>query len=181
MKQKYPIRNGSITACLLSTLFLLNFSDSNNAAVPAPLFSIRIERKIKSDSCTQGYIVINDKVIAYSLELPDKDNQQYISSIPKGTYSANIRTDGSLGWRVELQDVPGRDNVQIHVGNYTRQIKGCILIGTNVDIDHCNVTNNYRHEAMLLLQKAFNDFTKDLILNKGSREPVKIEVEIAGI
>lgn len=145
------------------------------------LFKISIDRKVKGASCTQGYILINGVVIAYSLELPDVNNQDYISSIPKGTYDAKIRTDGAKGWRIELQDVPSRENVQIHVGNFTSEIEGCILIGTKVDLDNCNVTNTYRHEAMKKLQNKFNEFTTDLILNQGSTSPINIEVEISGI
>jgi hypothetical protein len=145
------------------------------------LFKINIDRKITGASCTQGYILVNGEAIAYSLELIDFNNQNYISSIPKGTYDAKIRTDGNKGWRIELIGVPRRDNVQIHVGNYTGEIEGCILIGTIVDLNNCSVTNNYRHEAMQKLQNKFNEFTRDLILNQGSTAPINIEVEITGI
>jgi hypothetical protein len=145
------------------------------------LFKIAIERKVKGASCTQGYLLVNGVVMAYTLELPDVNNQNYISSIPKGTYDAKIRTDGTKGWRIELLDVPNRGNVQIHVGNFTSEIEGCILIGTNVDLGNCNVTNTYRHEAMEKLQNKFNQFTQDLILNQGSASPINIEVEVSGI
>ncbi|HYC30130.1 MAG TPA: DUF5675 family protein, partial [Chitinophagaceae bacterium] len=115
------------------------------------------------------------------LELPDVINKQYISSIPKGVYPAFIRTDGTKGWRIELEDVPNRTNIQIHVGNYTSNIDGCILIGTKVDIDNCAVLNNVRKEAMDKLQNAFNKFTTDLVLEQGKTNPIQIEVEISGI
>lgn len=145
------------------------------------LFNITIDRKIKGNECTQGYFLINGKPIAYTLELPDKDNEEYVSSIPKGSYDAKIRTDGNLGWRIELLDVPDRENVEIHVGNFTRQIEGCILIGTKVDIKNCNVTNSYKHEAIEKLQSKFNEFTRELILDQGSIEPISIQVDITGI
>ncbi len=146
-----------------------------------PIFKINIDRKLKNDSCTQGYLIVNGEAMAYTLELPDKNNANYVSSIPKNTYSAKIRTDGDLGWRVELLDVPNRENIQLHIGNYTRQIKGCILIGTKVDLNKCNVLNSYRHEAMKKLQDKFNTFTRELILNQGIIKPIDIEVEISGI
>lgn len=145
------------------------------------LFKVNIDRKIKGNTCTEGYILVNGEAIAYTLELPDKNNENYISSIPKGAYDARIRTDGALGWRIELLDVQNRDHVEIHVGNFTRDIEGCILIGTKVDLNNCNVTNTYRHEAMEKLQNKLNQFTTDLILNQGSIEPISIEVEITGI
>ncbi|PTX14706.1 hypothetical protein C8N40_110135 [Pontibacter mucosus] len=150
---------------------------ANNDAV----FRINIDRKVSGNGCTQGYILVNDEVISYSLELPDLDNINYISSIPKGTYSAKIRTDGSKGWRIELENVPNRKNIQIHVGNYTRQILGCILIGTKVSLENCTVTNNYKHEAMKNLQNKFNQFTENLKLGESPASPVMIEVKISGI
>lgn len=162
------------------TKFLGDFSGQSQKTVNH-LFKINIDRKIKGASCTQGYILVNGEAIAYSLELPDINNANYISSIPKGTYNAKIRADGTKGWRIELIGVPFRDNIQIHVGNYTSQIEGCILIGTNVDLNNCSVTNNYQHEAMQKLQDKFNEFTRDLILNQGSTDPVSIEVEFTGV
>ncbi len=145
------------------------------------LFKITIDRKVKGDDCTQGYILVNGEVMAYTLELPDKNNENNLSSVPKGSYEAKIRTDGSLGWRIELFNVPGREHIEIHIGNFTSDIEGCILIGTKVDLDNCTVTNSYKHEAMEKLQNKFNQFTTDLILNQGNTSPINIEVEIIGV
>lgn len=154
---------------------------SNTALRPSSKFKITIDRKISSASCTQGYILVNNEVIAYTLELPDFANKDYISSIPKDAYTGIIRTDGPKGWRVELLDVPSRENIQIHIGNFTSQIEGCILIGTKVDIDNCSVLNNYKAEAIKKLQDMFNKFTTKLILEEGKTDPIEIEVEITGI
>jgi hypothetical protein len=51
--------------------------------------------------------------------------------IPVGSYQATIRQDGPLGWRIELQHVAGWENVQIHVGNFPGQTRGCVLVGTD--------------------------------------------------
>jgi len=146
-----------------------------------PLFKISIDRKLSTDKCTQGYLAVNDSVIAYTLELPNKANKKYISSIPKGEYSAFIRTDGKKGWRLELLDVPNRDNVQIHLGNFLDDIDGCILLGTKVDLENCAVLNNFRREAIDKLQALLNKFTLDLILNNSNPKPIEITVEISGI
>jgi hypothetical protein len=71
------------------------------------------------------------------LELPDLGNQTDISCIPEGTYKAKKRVSPSRGSVVlEYQDVPNRTFIQIHSGNYTRQILGCQLTGDGVkDID----------------------------------------------
>jgi len=51
--------------------------------------------------------------------------------IPAGTYQAHTRSDGHLGWRIELEGVPGMKNIQIHRGNYPGDTTGCILVGTS--------------------------------------------------
>lgn len=56
-------------------------------------------------------------------DLGDKD------PIQAGQYEGRIRTDGRRGWRIELQDVLGYTNIQIHRGATKRDVKGCILPG----------------------------------------------------
>lgn len=116
-------------------------------------FELTIERKISSDNCTIGYLVADGKVICYTLELPWKDNLNDISCIPIGTYSGILRYDKKDGWRIQLENVPYRTGVQIHLGNYTREIKGCVLVGTNANIDNCSVQNS--SIAYSELKKAF--------------------------
>ena len=81
------------------------------------------------------------------LELPNKDNKPNVSCIPEGKYVAKKRVSPSRGKTVfEYQDVPNRTYVQIHSGNFTRQIKGCQLPGDGIkDIDKdgiLDVTNS---------------------------------------
>lgn len=142
-------------------------------------FKITVDRKMKNATCTQGYLAVNDKVIAYSLEIPDLANANDISSIPHGGYPAFIRTDGARGWRVELRNVPGRDNIQIHVGNDTGDTTGCILIGKNAIVDNCTVTDS--KVAMNDLQNALLNFSQELDLITNSCNPIEIIVEIKGV
>jgi len=65
-----------------------------------------------------------------SLELPCLDNKQNVSCIPPGEYDYRLRfSPGKQTYVLELQNVPGRTYIQIHIGNYTSQIEGCILVG----------------------------------------------------
>jgi hypothetical protein len=68
----------------------------------------------------------------FTLELPDKDNARNISCIPEGTYKAFKRNSPKNGAVIELIGVKNRTNIQIHVGNYTSQIEGCILVGKSI-------------------------------------------------
>lgn len=145
-----------------------------------PIFKIGIHRKVKDEKCTQGYLSVNGEIIGYCLELPDKDNAKNVSSIPRGVYSAFIRTDGKRGWRLELINVPNnRTNIQIHAGNRPKEIQGCILVGETVSIKDSSVS--YSRKKMRELEKRFNDFTTDLVLNQNSSKPIEIQIEIDGV
>ncbi|MFV5701741.1 DUF5675 family protein [Flavobacterium sp. XS2P12] len=105
-------------------------------------FEITIEREYSTNQCTMGYMSISDEIFCYTLELPWKDNINNISCIPKGTYSGILRYDKTDGWRIQLENVPNRTGVQIHMGNYTSEITGCVLVGTNANVDNCTVTDS---------------------------------------
>lgn len=109
---------------------------------PPSQLEVVVERKSEATGCIMGYLLVDDEVVAYTLELPWLYNINDLSAIPTGSYSGFIRTDGKLGWRVELLNVAGRKNVQMHIGNYTRQTKGCILIGTGARLEGCAVENS---------------------------------------
>lgn len=54
--------------------------------------------------------------------------------IPEGTYKAFVRADHDPN-RIELEDVPGYKNIQIHNGSYPQNFKGCIGVGTSGSTD----------------------------------------------
>jgi hypothetical protein len=73
-----------------------------------------------------------------SLELPWKLNKSQVSCIPEGTYPVKIRYSQKYGTHLHIQDVPDRDLILIHWGNYagslnpktkSPDIKGCVLVG----------------------------------------------------
>src|SRR5690554_1329961 len=71
-----------------------------------------------------------------TLELPWKNNERRVSCIPTGIYHAIKHTSPKFKESFWLQDVPGRSEILIHVGNFTREIRGCILPGDRyADID----------------------------------------------
>jgi len=76
--------------------------------------------------------LIGGKEIARTLELPWKDNKNDISRVPAGRYAGTVRDDGARGWRIELKDVPGRENIQLHIGNFPRETTGCVLVGKGI-------------------------------------------------
>ena len=90
--------------------------------------------------------------IALTLELPDLGNKPQVSCIPAGKYTASRYASPHLGYTVwKLNNVPNRNDVEIHVGNTTRDIKGCIALGLMIGRINSNM-------AVLQSQSAFNDF-----------------------
>lgn len=91
---------------------------------------VTIRRWYHSDS-TVGRLTCGD-FECFTLELPFKENKTGQSCIFPGTYSGFKRNSPSNGPCIELADVLGRTYIQIHKGNYTRDITGCILVGDSV-------------------------------------------------
>src|SRR5262249_47754143 len=85
------------------------------AGLSKPL-DVTVSRELQTGSLTNGYIAVDGRVVAYTREPPALGNINDISSIPEGTYDGHIRQDGPKGWRIELENVPGREHVQIHLG-----------------------------------------------------------------
>jgi hypothetical protein len=100
-----------------------------------------IVRQQQDDKQTLGRGVIFDPAMDeiftfYTLELPWKENRRRLSCIPANTYWVKKRWSEKYGWHLHILDVPGRDWILIHFGNYHTDILGCILPGNNhVDIN----------------------------------------------
>jgi hypothetical protein len=91
----------------------------------------------------------------HTLELPNLDNQRRVSCIPEGTYIVQkmLPTNKRPYDYFHVMDVPGRDAILFHPGNYTRKILGCILPGeafTDLDKDGiADITNTTATLKML--------------------------------
>src|SRR4051794_23570794 len=69
------------------------------------------------------------KSLAATLELPWKGNLHGISCIPAGTYLCKLRFSPKHKRDVyQVQDVPDRDNVEIHIGNTVDDTEGCVIV-----------------------------------------------------
>ena len=100
-------------------------------------------------------VFLNENIpLCVTLELPWKDNQEGISCIPPGVYPLTL-----IGATTELnyphfaiENVPGRTNVRIHVGNTVADVRGCACVG------ECFGTNSILNsvDAMNYIRKAIN-------------------------
>ena len=87
---------------------------------------IRLER---GDEGTFGVLLLRDKCYCATLELPWLNNADNVSCIPNGRYTCIKHNSPTHGQVWQLNDVPERDNVQIHAGNTMSDTLGCILLG----------------------------------------------------
>lgn len=93
---------------------------------------ITIKRKEETDQATMGEISVNGEEVGSTLEQPWNDNQEGRSCIPPGRYTAYIRDSSSSRWGynpIQLVNVFNREYIQIHIGNYPKDTRGCILPG----------------------------------------------------
>ena len=93
----------------------------------------------------------------FTLELPWLDNQRNISCIPPGVYQYRYKRSNRNGDVLELDTVIGRTYIQIHAGNFTNQIEGCILVGRSItflDDDSIPDVTNSRDTMSRLLRAA---------------------------
>lgn len=78
-----------------------------------------------------------EKQLCVTLENPwvdlnhDGISDRNVSCIPGGTYVCRRRYSEAHGCEVfEVTGVPGRDNVEMHIGCLPRDTKGCVLLGS---------------------------------------------------
>lgn len=94
---------------------------------------IQIQRTMETNLSTIGkFAVSGTDIKGVTLELPWRNNQKYISSIPAGTYVATKEYSDKFKTEVlRLQNVPGgREGILMHPGNRPKDTQGCILPGT---------------------------------------------------
>ena len=94
---------------------------------------VKIIRTFPDAKQTLGKLLIidGDMILfdCHTLELSWKDNKQNESCIPTGTYLIKRRFSEKHKTHWHIQDVPGRDMILIHSGNFNSQIQGCVLVG----------------------------------------------------
>ena len=116
--------------------------------------TIIIERLLDNGTQTEGRMFLGTDLIR-TLELPWKENRRRVSCIPKGEYQVIPHNSPKFGKCFWVQDVPGRSEILIHVGNYYRQVLGCILVGLkSADINGDGLMDvTYSKKAMQKLIK----------------------------
>ena len=106
---------------------------------------------------TIGKLFINGESFCDTLENPYINNERNISCIPEGQYKVRLRLPRESATRNYLhllvQDVPNRDFILVHIGNYPSQTQGCILVGNGRQQD---VVENSRLAMDLVIKEILN-------------------------
>ena len=92
---------------------------------------MRITLKRLSDDSVQTLGILTNVTgkVYQTLELAWRNNQRQRSCIPKGVYKVRKRTSAKYGEHFHILNVPNRDFILCHHGNYHTDILGCILVG----------------------------------------------------
>lgn len=135
-----PLVNGKVVRYYGNeNLTLSNGNFAQQLYAIAPLINkplVTIIRRQSNSKETLGSLHATINCIpfnCYTLELPDLNNAQNISCIPKGTYTVKWTfSPRFLKYTYEVQNVPNRSGIRIHAGNYYKDFNGCIGLGSSV-------------------------------------------------
>ena len=100
--------------------------------IEKPKASLLLIRDTFTDKSVLGKLYLNAEFYGHTLELAWKDNKKRISCIPKGVYEVKKRNTEKSKYKYEhlhILDVPDRELILMHIGNYPKNSKGCILLG----------------------------------------------------
>lgn len=126
--------------------------------------NIRIKRAYYDD-CTIGRLWCGD-FQCFTLELPFLDNASSVSCIyPAEAYGGFKHTSTRNGEVIGIYSVLDRSHIQIHSGNYTSQIRGCILVGDSIKFlnnDKIPDVTNSKSTLKRLLSLLDDEFTIEI-------------------
>ena len=106
------------------------------------MINLLLIRDTFSKKSTIGELFLNGERICDTLENSWQDNQRNISCIPEGVYPVRLRLPRESATRdyihLLIQDVPDRDWILFHRGNFPKDTSGCILVGLGSQQDSVN-------------------------------------------
>ena len=110
-----------------------------------------------TENSTLGELFINGERFCDTLENPWINNKKNVSCIPRGEYKVRLRLARESATREYLhllvQDVPNRDYILFHRGNFPKDTSGCILVGQGTQQD---VVNNSTLAMDLVMKEILN-------------------------
>jgi hypothetical protein len=117
------------------------------------MINATLKRKRTGEKGTFGELYIIDETICYTLEPPWLDNETNKSCIPEGKYYVTPWVSPTHGECFKIWNVPDREDILIHKGNWLKDTLGCILVGLETTEDMVQ----YSEDALDKLKDMFGD------------------------
>jgi hypothetical protein len=130
-----------------------------------------LTRQRQTADGTYGVLTVGGEQIAYTLELPWRDNHPETSCVPAGTYPVTLEFSPHFGrvlW--ELRGVPGRSECKFHPANVPSELRGCIALGDAfADFDGVEGVVASRHATGRLMDTydGYETFTLTIVAPEG--------------
>ena len=122
------------------------------------------------------YALFDDRVLGvmqyegetfYTIERPWEGNTPFESCIPTGYYKLQRVDSPKFGPQMwEVCDVPNRTHILIHVANYSRDVVGCIGLGSSV-FPHLEGVSNSRRAIQKFYELTKGLTEEELIIKEG--------------
>lgn len=141
---------------------------------------IHLKRFDKGKEYTKGLLYIEDEFQCFTLEDEEREVKvKHETCIPEGRYEITLRDFGGFDGRYKakfpefhkgmlwLRNVPNFEYILIHIGNFTKNTSGCILVGKR--------TENTK-ETIERSKQAYIEFYKKVIKHFENNERVFINV-----
>lgn len=122
---------------------------------------VTLSRFFHGKSATVGALRVGD-FKAYTIERPWMNNKINVSCIPTGVYVIRRGTFGRKYENFELQKVPDRTAIEMHVANFAADVRGCIGLGDDYIASPQNV----------MVKNSKNTFTAFMAAMSGIEEAV---------
>ena len=121
-----------------------------------------------NNDCTIGRLNYKE-FDCLTLELPWLDNKVGVSCVPAGIYEAEKYYSPKFRKTVILlKGVQGRSFIEIHTGNFTRDIEGCIVVGDSLKyldgdniLDVSNSVKTFNKLMAMLPDKFLIEITRE--------------------
>lgn len=107
---------------------------------------IHLKRFDKREGYTKGLLYIEDEFQCFTIEDQERKVKiKHKTCIPEGRFEITLRDFGGFDGRYKekfpemhkgmlwLRDVPNFEYILIHIGNYTKNTSGCILVGKRTE------------------------------------------------
>lgn len=98
---------------------------------------LNLKRTVFTKKSTIGPLTIAEGFDCFILECPWKENRPNFSCIPPGRYRVTLYLSPSRGYVVPLlHGVPDRTEIEMHIGNWPKDTRGCLLPGRTAGADY---------------------------------------------